>query len=79
MTNPWTRILIGGALLAAGLLCFAGAVANMRLFYSFHSTGGTARVHIPGGIAPLLILLGVPLLIAGSAFAAKGIKQYLRD
>ena len=29
MTDPWTRILIGGALLAAGLLCFAGAVANM--------------------------------------------------
>ena len=80
MQNPWTRILIGGTLLASGLLCLIQAVANLKIDYRY----GVARIVISGGenpldTVPLLILFGVLLLIAGSAFAAKGIKEYSRD
>jgi hypothetical protein len=77
MTNPWTRILIGSLLLTAGLLCLVGAVANLHFYY--YPGVGTAGIGILDSIALLLILLGVPLLIAGSAFVAKGIKEYLRS
>ena len=76
MQNPWTRILIGGTLLAVSFLCLIQAVANLEFRSSPSGLSRVAYIAIPGGenpldTVPLLILLGVLLLIAGSAFAAK--------
>ena len=90
--SQWTKILGGSLLVAIGFFFLFEAFASVEIWDLYQSAPGDRyydkdlRLRIPAkgelpflDHVPILVILGIPLLIVGSAFTIKGLKEYLKE
>jgi hypothetical protein len=90
--SQWIKLLGGSLLVAVGFFFLFEAFASMEIwnFYqkfpgqSYHDLDTLLHIPAKGELpfldhVPILVILGIPLLIVGSAFTIKGMKEYLKE
>ena len=91
--NQWIKILGGSLLFAVGFFFLFEAFASVEIWNLYQNQPNynilyqkDLRLRIPAegelpflDNVPILVILGIPLLIVGSAFTIKGMREYLKE
>ena len=74
--SQWIKIVGGSILFAVGFFFLFEAFASVERWNSYQA--GHYQAPFPDNV-PILVILGIPLLIVGSAFTIKGMREYLKE
>ena len=78
--SQWIKILGGSLLFAVGFFFLFEAFASVEIWNLYQNQPNyNIRYRTFLDNVPILLLLGIPLLIVGSAFTIKGMREYLKE